>query len=65
MFWKKRNEVIKQELQKQREENIKELSKIGIHYVSLEEYHSDKEKYLYAIGILPTYKPKKWWRKWR
>lgn len=58
-MWRERKEKIKQELQKQTEENIKELKEMGIDYVSLEEYRQNKDKYNYAIGVLPTYQPTK------
>lgn len=52
-----KKEKMKQKIHKQTEENIKELKEMGIHYIFQEEYDQHPEKYKYAIGIVPTYKP--------
>lgn len=48
---------MKQALHQQFEENIKELNEIGVHYISLKEYHQNTDAFRYAIGVIPTYKP--------
>lgn len=59
MIWqrKRKKEKILQQLHQQREENIKELKKIGIHYVSSEQYYKNKNSYNFAMSIVPTYRP--------
>jgi|GEM_PF-5204286 len=53
-----RKKTMKQVLHQQYEENIKEIREIGIHYVSLKEYHQNTDAYSYAFAVIPTYKPK-------
>jgi hypothetical protein len=47
------NQLVKEMIERQTKENINELEKLGIQFVSFKEYLNNKDKYPYAIGILP------------